>query len=93
VRVEQLDQPPDADAAAELALGQLHRRLVVEAPQQHGVEVGREVDGDALARWPGQVVDPLVAGSVPLGHGFQAGDFLAECVGHGKPALRESPQA
>ena len=49
VAVEQLDQPPDADTAAELALGELHRRLVEQAAQQHGVEIGGEVHGDAHA--------------------------------------------
>ena len=50
MRVEQLDQPPDADAAAELALGKLHRRLVQQASQQHGIEIGGEVDRDPRAR-------------------------------------------
>jgi hypothetical protein len=33
VRIEQLDKPPDADATAEFALGELHRRLI-EKPAQ-----------------------------------------------------------
>ena len=61
VGVEQLDQAPDADPAAELALRQLQRRLVQEAAQQHGVEVGREVDRDPRAIGPRQIVDEFVA--------------------------------
>ena len=50
VRVEQLDQPPDADAPAELALGKLHRRFVQQPSQQHGIEIGGEVHRDPRAR-------------------------------------------
>ena len=90
VGVEQLDQAPDADAAAELALGELHRRLVVEAPQQHGVEVGGEVDGDARAIGPRQIVDALVAGGVGPRGSFEAGNFLSQLFGHGRaPRMAE----
>ena len=36
-----------------------------------------------------EVLDPLMAGGVALGHGFQAGNFLAEAVGHGAPVSLE----
>ena len=88
VLVEQLDQAPDADTASELALGELHRRLVVEAPQQHGVEVGREVDGDAHAVRPSEIVDPLPTGGVAFSDALQIGNFLAEAVSHGEPEFR-----
>ncbi|MCQ0003487.1 hypothetical protein [Actinomadura madurae] len=59
--VEQVEQPPHADAAAELALRQLHRRLVEQAPQQHRIEVGGEVDGNPRAVRPARLRDHFVA--------------------------------
>lgn len=61
VSVEQVEQPPHADAAAELALRQLHRRLVEQAPQQHRIEVGGEVDGNPRAVRPARLRDHFVA--------------------------------
>src|SRR5262245_5542701 len=68
--IEELDQPPDAHASPELALCQLHRRFVVEAPQEHGIEIGREVDGDARPIRPDQLLDFLVTAAVPLSCGL-----------------------
>ena len=81
VAVEQLDQPPDADAAAELALGELHRRLVEQAAQQHGVEIGGEVHGDAHALWPGDLLDELMARIEVGGLGLERGDVVIERIG------------
>ncbi len=82
MRVEQLDQPPDADAPAELALGKLHRRLVQQPAQQHGVEIGGEVHGDPRVAGPGQIGDALVARIVALRRRAQVGDLLFELAGH-----------
>src|SRR5215467_109191 len=71
VQIEQLDQPPNAHASPELALCQLHRWLIVEAPQKHGVEVGREVDRDARRIRPDHLVDLLVTAGVALSCGLQ----------------------
>ena len=79
--VEQLDQPPDADAAAEFALGELHRRFVEQTAQQHGVEVGREVHRHPHAMRPVDPVDEPVAGVEIGGLGLQRGDVAIERVG------------
>jgi hypothetical protein len=81
VAVEQLDQAPDADPPAELALGELHRRLVQHAAQQHGVEIRGEVHRDAYAVGPGAFLDDPMAGAVVGGLGLQRGDVAVEFVG------------
>ena len=81
VAVEQLDQAPDADAAAELALGELHGRLVEHAAQQHGVEIGGEVHRDARALRPGAFFDDAMARAIVGGLGLQRGDVAVESVG------------
>ncbi len=80
VAVEQLDQPPDADPATELALGELRRRLVHQAAQQHGVEVGREVDGDSRTVGPLDAVDHLVPGTVVGGPRLQRGNVMFQTI-------------
>jgi hypothetical protein len=79
--VEQLDEAPDADPAAELALGELHRRLVQHAAQQHGVEIGGEVHRDARALGPGAFLDDPVARTVVGGLGLEGCDITVESVG------------
>ena len=81
VAVEQLDQAPDADAAAELALGELHRRLVQHAAQQHGVEIRGEVHRDARALRPGAFLDDAMARAVVGGLGLERCDIAVESVG------------
>ena len=82
MRVEQLDQPPDADTPAELALGKLHRRFVQQPAQQHGIEIRSEIHGDPCAFRPGQIGDALVARIVALRRCAQVGDLLFELAGH-----------
>ncbi len=82
MRVEQLDQPPDADPAAELALGKLHRRFVQQPPQQHRVEIGSEVHRDPRVRGPGQIGDALMARIVALRRCAQVRNLLFELAGH-----------
>jgi hypothetical protein len=55
VRIEQIDEPPDADPSAELALCQLHWRLIKQPAQQHRVEIAGEVDRNADTFGPGEV--------------------------------------
>ncbi len=62
VGIKQLDQPPDADAAAEFTLGKLLRRFVHQAAEQHRVEIGGEVDGDADALGVGDLGQARVMG-------------------------------
>ena len=51
------------------------------AAQQHGVEIGGEVDRDARALGPGAVLDDLVARAVVGGLGLERGDVAVESVG------------
>jgi len=64
VRIEQVDEPPDADPSAEFTLCELHWRLIEQPPQQHCVEVAGEVDRNADPFRPGEVLDELVASGV-----------------------------
>jgi hypothetical protein len=76
VRVEQLDEPPGAHAAAKLSLGELLGRLVVETRKQHGVEIGGEVDGDAVAIGPSDRSNPREGSSIgPMGRD-EIGDLV-----------------
>src|SRR6185312_69813 len=68
VRVEKFDQTPDSDTPAKLALCQLQRGFVQDAPEQHGVKIGSEVYGYAGSIGPLQVVDEFV--SLPIGEPF-----------------------
>jgi len=81
VAVEQLDQPPDADPPAELALGELHGRLVQHAPEQHGVEIRGEVHRDAGPLGPGAFFDDMMARAVVGGLGLERRDVTIESVG------------
>src|SRR5262245_36285597 len=81
-RGEQLQQPPDTHPPPEFALGQLHRRLVVEPAQQHGIEVDRKVDGHVRAIWPGEVVDQLETAAILRCRGFERGKLGAEAIRH-----------
>ena len=67
VRIEQLDEPPDADPPAEFALCELHRRLIEQPAQQHRVEIAGEVHRDAHPFGPGEVRDELVASGIRVG--------------------------
>src|SRR5208283_323413 len=82
VRVEQFDQPPNADPAAELALCQLHRRLVQQAAQQHRIEVEREVDRDTDPRRVAKVWNPPVPGSIGPSRLLQFREILVELADH-----------
>ncbi len=53
---EEFEETPDADAATKFAFGELHGRLVMDAPQEHGVEVHGQVHGHTYARWVGKVL-------------------------------------
>ena len=55
--VEHLHDAPDTDAATELSLGPLAPGFVQQAPQQHGIEVEREVDGDLHTVGVGEIRD------------------------------------
>src|SRR5258707_7489586 len=59
--VEQLDEAPDADPAAELALGELHRRLVQHAAQQHSVEIGGAAQPQSPAPGPGAILSDTLS--------------------------------
>jgi hypothetical protein len=78
VRIEQLDEPPDADASAEFAFRELHWRLIEQPAQQHRVEIAGEVDRHADPFWPGEVWDELVAGGVSVRHTPQFRELLVE---------------
>ena len=82
ILVEQRPQAPDADAAAELALGKLHRRFVQQAAQQHRVEIGGEIDRDAGAVGPGQIRDALMAAVMGQRDLRECLDLLVKRVGH-----------
>ena len=79
--VEQLDQAPDADPAAELALGELHWRFVQHAAQQHGVEIGGEVHRDAGTLGPCAFLDDAMARTIVGGLGLEGCDVAIESVG------------
>src|SRR5947207_7463461 len=55
VRIEQLDETPDADASAEFSFSELHWRLIEEPAQQHRVEITGKVDRNADPFGPGEV--------------------------------------
>src|SRR4051812_48409672 len=93
MRIEQLYQPPDADASPELTLGKLHRRLVQQSAQQHGIEIGGEVDRNASTMWPGQLWNTLVTRIVAPRHSAEIFDLLFKLAGHfpGVPLQRTTP--
>ncbi len=78
VRIEQLDEPPDPDASAEFALGELHRRFMEQPAQQHRVEIAGEVDRNADPFWPGEVRDELVSCGVSVRRAPQFRERLVE---------------
>ena len=82
VRVKQLDQPPDADPATELALCQLHRRLVQQPPQQHRVEIEGEIDRDPHPRRPAEIGDVAVPSGIGPGGLLQLGEIPVELADH-----------
>ena len=82
VRVEQLDQPPNPDPATELALGELHWRLVQQAAQQHRVEIEREIDRDPHTRRPAEIANPPMPGSMGPGGLLQLGEVAVELANH-----------
>jgi hypothetical protein len=63
-------------------LASCHRRFVQQSPQQHGVEIGGEVDRDSCTRGPGQVRDVLVPCVVASGSRAEIGDGLGKLGGH-----------
>jgi hypothetical protein len=78
LRIEQLDEPPDADPPTELAFRKLHWGLIEQPAQQHRVKIAGEVDRNADAFWPGQVWDELVAGGIGFCHAPQFRELLVE---------------
>jgi hypothetical protein len=86
VLVEELDQSPDANATAELTLGQLHGRLIVETAQEHGIEVRREVDGNARAIGPDRLFDSLMTVTQPSRCGLEV--LRSWAVGHASTSVR-----
>ena len=78
VRIEQLDEPPDADPSAEFALCELHWRLIEQPAQQHRVEIAGEVHRNADPLGPGEVLDELVAGGVSIGRASQFRELLVQ---------------
>ena len=97
VRFQQLQQAPNANPPAKLPLGQLHGRLVVEAPQQHGIKVDRHIDGDARRVGPSQRSEQRKTRLMLRCRAFQLGNFLAEPVRHaasqGRDGANVSAQA
>jgi hypothetical protein len=79
---EEFEETPDADAAAKLAFGELHGRLVTGAPQQHGVEVHSQVHCHAGARWVGKVIDMHMLCAVALGSRTEFLEFKVHRAGH-----------
>jgi hypothetical protein len=82
VRVEQFDQPPDADPAAELAFRQLHRRLVQQAAQQHRIEVEREIDRDPDPRRIAEIGNAPMPGGIGAGRLLQLREVAVELADH-----------
>jgi hypothetical protein len=78
VQIEQLNEPPDANPAAEFALCELHGRLIEQPAQQHRIEIAGKVDGDADPLGPGEVRDELVAGGVGVRRTPQFHELLIE---------------
>src|SRR6266849_830332 len=76
VRIEQIDEPPDADPSAEFALCELHWRLIKQPAQQHRVEIAGEVDRNADTFGPCEVRDELVAGGVSGRRALQFRELL-----------------
>jgi len=79
---KQLQKPPNANPATEFTLGQLHRRLVVEAAQQHGIEVDGQIDGNAGCIWPRRSLQQAKAAAIVRRHGRERVKLFLEALGH-----------
>src|SRR5215831_4852967 len=73
---EELEEAPDANASAKLAFGELHGRLVMDAPQEHGVEVHGQVHGHAYARRVGKVLQVHMPRAIALGSRVEFLEFM-----------------
>jgi hypothetical protein len=82
VRREELEEAPDADAAAKLAFGELHGWLVTGTPQEHSVEVHGQIHGQADAWRVGKVLKVYVPRAITLGSGTKFLEFLLHGAGH-----------
>jgi hypothetical protein len=87
---EEFEEAPDADASAKLAFGELHGRLVMDAPQQHGVEVHGQVHGHAYARRVGKVLQVHMPRARALGSRTEFLEFTLHRARH--LDLLSSPQ-
>src|SRR5215471_14888982 len=79
---EEFKEAPDANASAKLAFGELHGRLVMDPPQQHGVEVYGQVHSHAYARGVGKVLKMHVSRAIALGSRAEFLEFLLYGTGH-----------
>src|SRR5712691_676504 len=70
------------DAPAKLAFGKLHGRLVMDPPQQHGVEVYGQVHGHAHAPRVGKVLKVHMPHAIALGSHTEFLEFTLYCTGH-----------
>ena len=82
VSSEEFEEAPDTDAAAKLAFGELHGRLMTGTSQQHGVEVHRQAHGHACARRVSKVLKVHMPRAVALGSGTEFLEFTLHRAGH-----------
>ena len=84
VTVEQLDQAPDPDASTEFALRELRRGLVGKPSQQHGIEIGGEVNRDLRATGPLDRPDRFITLDFRDGSRCERVDLGFKAVGHAR---------
>jgi hypothetical protein len=79
---EEFEESPDTNPSTEFAFGELHRRLMTEAPPEHGIEIDGQVHRHSYTWWIGKVLDVHIPRTIALGHSTEFVEFVIHPAGH-----------